>query len=127
MTALLNLDTAAVFLTPVLVKTAQRRGIDVTPFLYGAIFMANASSLFLPGSNLTNLLVLSGEHVSGATFFTRMLPVALAAPVITAVGLLAIHRRGLLRGGHPQRARSRAGLLLCAWVWVSGARCWQRG
>jgi arsenical pump membrane protein len=104
-TALLNLDTAAVFLTPVLVKTARRRGADVGPFLYGAIFMANASSLFLPGSNLTNLLVLSGEHVSGATFFARMLPVALAAPAITAAGLLAIHRRGLFgrggRGGEP--------------------------
>ncbi|HEY4809960.1 MAG TPA: SLC13 family permease [Solirubrobacteraceae bacterium] len=94
-TALLNLDTAAVFLTPVLIKTAQRRGVDAGCFLYGAIFMANASSLFLPGSNLTNLLVLSGEHISGATFLTRMLPVALAAPVITAVGLLIIHRRGL--------------------------------
>ncbi len=97
-TALLNLDTAAVFLTPVLVKTARRRRVDAGPFLYGAIFMANASSLFLPGSNLTNLLVLSGEHVSGATFFERMLPVAIAATVITAVGLLVIHRRGLFGG-----------------------------
>ncbi|HTD08749.1 MAG TPA: SLC13 family permease [Solirubrobacteraceae bacterium] len=94
-TALLNLDTAAVFLTPVLVKTAQRRGVDTGCFLYGAIFMANASSLLLPGSNLTNLLVLSGEHISGATFFTRMLAAALAAPVITAIGLLVLHRRGL--------------------------------
>jgi arsenical pump membrane protein len=98
-TALLNLDTAAVFLTPVLVKTARRRGVDAGPFLYGAIFMANASSLFLPGSNLTNLLVLSGEHVSGATFFERMLPVALAATAITAAGLLVIHRRGLFGAG----------------------------
>jgi arsenical pump membrane protein len=94
-TALLNLDTAAVFLTPVLVKTAQRRGVDIGCFLYGAIFMANASSLFLPGSNLTNLLVLSDKHISGATFFTRMLTVALAAPVITAIGLLVLHWRGL--------------------------------
>jgi arsenical pump membrane protein len=98
-TALLNLDTAAVFLTPVLVKTARRRGVDAGPFLYGAIFMANASSLFLPGSNLTNLLVLSGEHVSGATFFERMFPVALAATVITAAGLLVIHRRSLFGAG----------------------------
>ena len=30
--------------------------------------MSNAASLFLPGSNLTNLIVLHGEHVSGATF-----------------------------------------------------------
>jgi arsenical pump membrane protein len=100
-TALLNLDTSAVFLTPVLVKTARRRGVDTAAFLYGSVFMANASSLFLPGSNLTNLLVLSGEHVSGATFFARMLPVALAAPLITAAGLLLIHRRTLFVGGEP--------------------------
>jgi arsenical pump membrane protein len=100
-TALLNLDTSAVFLTPVLIKTARRRGVDATAFLYGSVFMANASSLFLPGSNLTNLLVLSGEHVSGATFFMRMLPVALAAPLITAAALLVIHRRKLLVDGEP--------------------------
>jgi arsenical pump membrane protein len=112
-TALLNLDTSAVFLTPVLIKTARRRGIDSMPFLYGSVFMANASSLFLPGSNLTNLLVLSGEHLSGATFFARMLPMALAAPLITAGGLLVIHRRGLLVGGAPARepaTRLRLGL-----------------
>jgi arsenical pump membrane protein len=105
-TALLNLDTAAVFLTPVLVETARRRGADLRPFLYGAIFMANASSLFLPGSNLTNLLVLSSGHTSGATFFVRMLPLALAAPAITAAGLLAIHRRGLLDGRGPSGERA---------------------
>ena len=98
-TALLNLDTSAVFLTPVLVNVARRRGVDPVPFLYGSVFMANASSLFLPGSNLTNLLVLSGERVSGATFFARMLGPALAAPVITAAGLLIIHRHRLVGGG----------------------------
>ncbi len=102
-TALLNLDTSVVFLTPVLIKAARRRGLDITPFLYGSVFMANASSLFLPGSNLTNLLVLSGEHVSGGAFFTRMLAMAVAAPLITAAGLVLIHRRGLLAGWKPDR------------------------
>ncbi len=95
-TALLNLDTSAVFLTPVLVQVARRRGLQMAPFLYGAVLMANASSLFLPGSNLTNLLVLSGAHVTGATFFWRMLPMAVAASALTAGGLVAIHRRALL-------------------------------
>jgi arsenical pump membrane protein len=102
-TALLNLDTSAVFLTPVLVKVARRRGVEVSPFLYGGVFMANASSLFLPGSNLTNLLVLSGGHLAGATFFTRMLPMALAAPLITAGGLVVIHREGLFVGVRERR------------------------
>src|SRR5919201_3283753 len=60
-TAVLNLDTAVVFLTPVLVHAARRRGLDERPFLYGAVFMANAGSVLLPGSNLTNLLVLRSD------------------------------------------------------------------
>src|SRR5262249_34762254 len=59
-TAVLNLDTSVVFLTPVLVHAARRRGVDELPFLYGSVFMANSASLLLPGSNLTNLLVLDG-------------------------------------------------------------------
>ncbi len=97
-TALLNLDTAAVFLTPVLIGVARRRELDTRPFLYGAIFMVNASSLFLPGSNLTNLLVLSGHHISGGSFLGRMGPAACVASAATAAGLVAIHRRSL-RGG----------------------------
>ena len=96
-TALLNLDTAAVFLTPVLVGVGRRRGLDDAPLLYGSVFMANASSLFLPGSNLTNLLVLSTRHGSGGSFFVHMLPAAGAATVATAAGLVAIHRRALRR------------------------------
>lgn len=94
-TALLNLDTSVVFLTPVLIGVARRRGLEPAPFLYGSVLMANASSLFLPGSNLTNLLVLSGRHVSGATFFAHMLPMALAATLVTAAGIAVIHRRSL--------------------------------
>lgn len=86
-TAVLNLDTAVVFLTPVVVIAARRRGIDEQPFLYAAVFMANASSLYLPGSNLTNLLVLSRDPVPGGTFAARLLAPALAVTITTAVGL----------------------------------------
>ena len=34
MTAVLNLDTAVVFLTPVLLLAARHRGVDEEPFLY---------------------------------------------------------------------------------------------
>jgi arsenical pump membrane protein len=50
-TAVLNLDTSVVFLTPVLVHAARRRGLDERPFLYGSVFMSNSASLLLPGSN----------------------------------------------------------------------------
>lgn len=101
-TALLNLDTAAVFLTPVLIVAGRRRGLAIAPFLYAALFMCNASSLYLPGSNLTNLLVLSGRGLSGGAFLAMMLPAALSATAITAVGLAIIHRRSLRHGEAPQ-------------------------
>ncbi len=107
-TAVLNLDTAVVFLTPVLVHAARNRGVDEEPFLYGAVFVANASSLYLPGSNLTNLLVLRHSHLAGATFATRMLPLALAATIATIAGLLIVFRRRLSSVGAPTDRRSSA-------------------
>jgi arsenical pump membrane protein len=94
-TAVLNLDTAVVFLTPVLVIAARRRGVDEQPFLYAAVFMANASSLYLPGSNLTNLLVLARDPVPGGTFAARLLAPAVAATIATAVGLYLLFRSRL--------------------------------
>jgi arsenical pump membrane protein len=102
-TALLNLDTAVVFLTPVLIGAARGAGTDVEPFLYGSVLMANASSLLLPGANLTNLLVLADEPVSGATFVARVLPTALAAATVTALGLLVMQARP------PRRPRPEGG------------------
>jgi arsenical pump membrane protein len=97
-TAVLNLDTSVVFLTPVLVHAARRRGLDERPFLYGSVFMANAASLLLPGSNLTNLLVLSREPSRGTAFAAAMLPAWLAACALTALFLVLAYR---LREGKP--------------------------
>jgi arsenical pump membrane protein len=95
-TAVLNLDTAVVFLTPVLVFAARRRRVAVEPFLFGCVFMANASSLFLPGSNLTNLLVLDAHGGgSGASFAAKMFPLAITAAVVTAIGIALSFRRAL--------------------------------
>ncbi len=92
-TAILNLDTAVVFLTPVLVFAARRRRVGVEPFLYGCVFMANASSLFLPGSNLTNLLVLDAHGGgSGASFAAKMFPIAITAALVTAFGIAVLFR-----------------------------------
>ena len=64
-TTLLNLDTSVAFLTPILVYTARSRGEGEAPLLYGCILLSNAGSLLLPGSNLTNLIVLGHLHLSG--------------------------------------------------------------
>src|SRR5881275_2966153 len=91
-TAVLNLDTSVVFLTPVLVHAARRRGLDERPFLYGSVFMANAASLLLPGSNLTNLLVLRSDPRSAVAFAARMLPAWIAACTVTAACLAIAFR-----------------------------------
>ncbi len=102
-TALLNLDTSVAFLTPVVVLAARERGLDEEPFLFGTLFMSNAASLLLPGSNLTNLLVLGRAHVAGAVFAARMLPAWLASVVVTA----RIHRRHVPTAPPTGRRRSR--------------------
>jgi arsenical pump membrane protein len=94
-TAVLNLDTAVVFLTPVLVHAARARGIDEEAFLYAAVYMANASSLYLVGSNLTNLLVIDHQVISGAVFAAHMFTIALAATLATALGVLVLFRHRL--------------------------------
>jgi arsenical pump membrane protein len=91
-TAVLNLDTSVVFLTPVLVHAARRRRLDERPFLYGSMFMANAASLLLPGSNLANLLVLRGDPQSSVAFAARMLPAWIAACAITATFVMFAFR-----------------------------------
>ncbi len=92
-TALLNLDTSVAFLTPVLVYTARRRGGGEAPLLYGCLLLSNAGSLLLPGSNLTNLIVLGHLHLSGAVFLSRMWLAWLAALVVTAAALAVTERR----------------------------------
>ncbi len=100
-TAILNLDTAVVFLTPVLVHAARERRLDERPFLYGSVFMANAGSLLLPGSNLTNLLVLRADPVTGAAFAGRMLPAWTCACAVTACFVAVVFP---VEGGERQAA-----------------------
>lgn len=100
-TAVLNLDTAVVFLTPVLVHAARTRGTSEEPFLYGAVFMANASSLYLPGSNLTNLLVLSHQTLAGGAFAGPMRVPALTSSVATVLGVVVIFRSRETQIGAP--------------------------
>lgn len=95
-TAVLNLDTAVAFLTPVLVHTARRRGDDDAPWLYGVLLLANAGSLWLPGSNLTNLIVLGHLHLTGASFAARMWAPALGASLVTAVAVAVLGRGALV-------------------------------
>jgi arsenical pump membrane protein len=95
-TATLNLDTSVAFLTPVLVYTARGRSLGEAPLLYGVLMLSNAGSLLMPGSNLTNLIVLGHLHLSGAHFLARMWLPWLAALMVTAA-VIAVAERGSLR------------------------------
>lgn len=98
-TAVLNLDTSVAFLTPVLVVAARRRQTNEAPFLYLAVFLSNGASLLLPGSNLTNLIVLGTHHESGSSFASAMaLPWLAAVVAVSAVVAIAWHR-SLVRAG----------------------------
>ena len=83
-TAVLNLDTSVAFLTPVLVYTARSRGAAGPALVYGTLLLSNAGSLLLPGSNLTNLIVLGHLHLSGGQFVARMWLPWLVSLVVTA-------------------------------------------
>lgn len=91
-TAVLNLDTAAVFVTPIILHAARQGRCDERPFLYGALFMANGASLLLPGSNLTNLIVLAHEPLSGAEVARRMALPWLVVVVVTVAFLALVFR-----------------------------------
>src|ERR1700686_2894291 len=92
-TAVLNLDTAVVFLTPVLIQAARSRGLSEGAFVYGTVLMSNSASLLLPGSNLTNLLVLDGARVSGLDFARTMFAPWLVSVIVTWLVLWIVQRR----------------------------------
>ena len=115
-TALLNLDTSVAFLTPVFVYTARSRGEGEAPLLYACILLSNAGSLILPGSNLTNLIVLGHTHLSGGDFFRRMAPAGVVSVLVTATVIALWHRRDLRATVSPddEVTRPRLGLGLAA-------------
>ena len=113
-TAVLNLDTAAVFMTPILVHAARQRGCDGRAFLYGALFMANGASLLLPGSNLTNLIVLAHEPLSGAQVARSMALPWLVVVVLTIALLVVWFRPAGGRAATAPAAPPRLGVGLAA-------------
>ncbi|MET0694797.1 MAG: SLC13 family permease [Propionibacteriaceae bacterium] len=99
-TAVLSLDTTAVLLTPVVLTLARQLRLNAGLFAYTAVWLANTASLFLPVSNLTNLLALThlAEQPGGssATGFAALLwPAALTSVLITVAALALIFRRSL--------------------------------
>ncbi len=81
-TAALSLDATVVLLTPVVLVTVRRLRAPLRPHAYASAHLANAASLLLPVSNLTNLLAF---HVANLSFtkFTLLMTLPWLATVAT--------------------------------------------
>ncbi|GAA1645969.1 SLC13 family permease [Georgenia ruanii] len=88
-TAVLSLDATVVLLTPVVFATAAGAGVRPKPFVYACTHLANSASLWLPISNLTNLLALRASGLSFAQFAAVM---ALPWLVVIAVEYVVLRR-----------------------------------
>jgi arsenical pump membrane protein len=77
--AVLSLDATAIVLTPVVYGAVSRLGLKPLPFMFACVYAANTASLFLPVSNLTNLLAYDDFALGFARYASIMiLPATLA-------------------------------------------------
>lgn len=101
-TIFLSIDTTAVLLTPVVIILAKHAGLSPMPFALTTVWMANAGSLLLPVSNLTNLLA---QHAMGqpspAAFAALTVPAAVVAVIVPMITVFVVSRRSLLRRYQP--------------------------
>ncbi len=95
-TALFNLDTAVVFVTPVVIRAAMLRGLDPLPFAYLAILGANAGSLLTPAANPTTLILLDAGGQGGGALFAASWAGAVIAAAAVVGALALVSRRRLL-------------------------------
>ncbi|MEU7764630.1 SLC13 family permease [Nocardia sp. NPDC049190] len=94
-TILLNLDTTAVLITPVMLALAAPARIPPLPLAMTTLWLANTASLLLPVSNLTNLLAADRVALTATGFAARMWAPQLVSLAATMVCLWVWYwRRG---------------------------------
>ena len=101
-TTVLTLDATVVLLTPVVLRTVTQLRVRGRPPLYACIQLANAGSLLLPVSNLTNLLAFGSSGLSFGRFTGLMLLPFLAVCGLEWLALRLFFRADLPRGGDQQ-------------------------
>lgn len=110
-TAFLSLDTTAVMLTPIAVAVARSVGVSPIPYAFTIVWLANTASLFLPVSNLTNLLALQGPKFANTPDFFRVAAAPAAAVTIVTIGYSALVFRRQLRGRYRLPAPDQSGAI----------------
>ena len=94
-TMVLNLDTTAVLLTPVMLALAGPARIPPLPLAMTTLWLSNTASLLLPVSNLTNLLAADRVGLDATGFAARMwLPQLISLAATMAALWLWYWRRG---------------------------------
>ncbi|MET8654245.1 SLC13 family permease [Nocardia aurea] len=94
-TTLLNLDTTAVLLTPVVLALAAPARIAPLPLAMTTLWLANTASLLLPVSNLTNLLAADRVALDATEFAATMWAPQLVSTAVTMLCLWIFYwRRG---------------------------------
>ncbi|MCA1724973.1 MAG: hypothetical protein LC748_12140, partial [Thermomicrobia bacterium] len=96
-TAFLSLDVTIIVVTPIVYALAERLAIEPLPYLFACAFVANTASLFLPISNLTNILIYDLLHLSFVQFARVMFLPNLAALAVNIGVFFALFRRQLPR------------------------------
>lgn len=89
-TAVLNLDTTVVLLTPLYLRLARRAGVDPIPLVVIPLLLASFASSVLPVSNLTTLIVVQRFDLGTLDVLAHLALPSLAA---TAVGWWVYRRR----------------------------------
>jgi arsenical pump membrane protein len=94
-TAFLTLDATVVLLTPVVIVTVRQLSLSSQPYTYACVQLANAGSLLLPVSNLTNLLAFTAAGISFGKFAELMALPWLAIVILQWVSLRVFFRTEL--------------------------------
>jgi arsenical pump membrane protein len=97
-TATLSLDATAIVLTPIVYAMAIRLKLRPLPFMFACCFIANTASLFMPISNLTNLLIYRALDFNFLRFSLIMFIPAVAAVITNAALFSYLFRFDLI--GH---------------------------
>lgn len=97
-TVFLSLDTTAVLLTPVVVLLAVQAHLRARAFALTTVWLANTASLWLPVSNLTNLLAVHRLGEGGVRAFVELMWLPALVATVVPVALLFLVFRGQLSG-----------------------------
>lgn len=138
-TAIFSLDVTVIILTPIVYSFVSRLRLNPLPFMFACTFVANTASLFLPISNLTNILVYELLDIPFWEFARYMLLPNLAALAIN-VGFFFFIFRGALPARFDRKSLGTAAaciqhpgffltctltlVVLMAALFVSGLRNW---